>query len=70
MSKTDSSFGSGWDKEDLDELHNELWALLSFLDEFAINKLDGDEIVRNHISALVRGCQELLDKHGGRFYKP
>lgn len=57
-----------WQREDLDELHSNLWALLTFVNDDYL-KID-DITIRNHVLALKRNLDDLLFKYGGRIYSP
>ena len=72
---------NNWTNEELNELHNHLYSFLSFMDESALYKVSenccnklpsipNNQVILGHISALKRRLDEMLEEHGGRFYKP
>ncbi len=58
-----------WTDEELDELHHTLWAFLSFIDDYALDKMSKrDKDVLGHVTAMKKSLGEMLDAHGGRDY--
>ena len=59
-----------WTDEELNELHDNLYAFLSFMDADTLEIMGRREpIVVGHVRALKRALEMQINDHGGRFYK-
>jgi hypothetical protein len=57
-----------WNIDDLQELHEVLYAFLSFIDEPVLVRMGKDKIGIGHVAALKNRLDDMLQEHGGRSY--
>ena len=64
-----------WTNEELDELHSSLHSFLSFVTDESMKIMvetfgENSGQVFGHVKAIKSQINEMLEQHGGRFYKP